>query len=248
VSHARWPSLAESSLDVSAAGAASASASRPRRWWIGLGAIVAAAASFALVAPRQRTLALRWLESEYHARLRPTADAISNSAPALRPGASAAASTPPAIGGATAQLEAQVTPPAGTMGESAVELPGTRDQAATGAFSAGTSAEDASFGAAGANVPNEDVARDTPASGNGSARKSKLVTRNARSAGTASKARAQVAAVRKPALRADRDQTTSSTTTSSTRVAARSATKARATRQNTPRKDGRSGIIRETPF
>jgi hypothetical protein len=124
-------------------------------------------------------------------------------------------------------------------------------------------AEDSSAAEAAAKLPNDDPPGDAFASGSASrepiqnadlsakpsntgdassAKQSKSAARDARSGGTTSKARAQVAAPRKPSQRGNNQQTASATD-----VAVRT-TKARATRQNTPRKDSGSGIIRETPF
>lgn len=257
-----WPSLAESSLDVSAEVAALRTASRQRPWWRGLGAIAAAAAVFAIVAPRQRTQALRWVESEYRTRLQPRGEAISDTARALRPVANATASSASTIDRATAQLELPVAAPQRAAGELAAVPPGVRGMTATVAAAAGA-IEDSSAAAASAKLANDDGSDHAHASGNASseplqntelsatpssagaesaAAKSKPAARDARAGGTTSKARAQVAAPRKPSQRGSNQQTVSATT-----VPVR-ATKARATRQNTPRKDSGSGIIRETPF
>jgi len=278
-----WPSPAESALDVSTEVAALRTASRRRPWWIGLGTIAAVAALFALAAPRQRTLALRWLESEYHVRVHPTADAISDTARALRPGVSAATSIASAVQRATAQLEPAVAVAPRAIGGLGADPAGVRELAATAASPARELAQDSSTAAA-ATPANEDLPRDVRTAANAarepkenaevaakpassdiesSPTKSKRAARaarsgssdarpesneartgssDARSGGTTSRARAQVAAPRKPSQHSDNRPAASAS-----KVAA-SATKARATRQNTPRKDGGSGIIRETPF
>lgn len=211
-----WPSLAVSSLDVSAEVSALRKVSRWRPRWIGLGAIAAAAAVFAIAAQRPRALALRWLEGEDRARLRPAAGAISDTAQALRPGANAATSTSSASDRVAAQLEPPVAILPRATGEPAA------DQASGNAASEADETSDVSAKHSSSGAPS-------------GATKSKQAARDARSGGTTSRARAQVAAPRKPSQRSDSHQTGS-------------ATKARATRQNTPRKDSGSGIIRETPF
>lgn len=258
-----WPSLAESPLDVSAEVAALRTASRRRSWWVGLGTIAAAAAVFAIVTPRQRTQALRWVETEYHARLQPREDAISDTARALRPVANATASTSSTTDRETAQLELPVAAPQRAAGELAAVPAGVREMTASVAAAASAVAEDSSAAAARAELANDEVSDHAHASGSASSEqpqntefsatpasagaestavKSKPAARDARAGGTTAKARAQVAAPRKPSQRGSNQQSTSATN-----VAVR-ATKARATRQNTPRKDGGSGIIRETPF
>jgi hypothetical protein len=230
--------------------------------------IAAAAALFAIAAPRQRTLALRWVEREYRVRLRSTAAAISDTTRALRPGSNAAMSPPAAIDRVTAQIEPPIRVPPRATGEQAAADPvGAQASATTAASAAAGSAEDSSEGAAGAQRPNEDLARDTQAPGDATlephdssqvsaapassatesrASNSKQAARDVRSAGTTTKARAHVAAPRKRAQGDDNRRTASATKVPAT--SGSSATKARATRQNTPRKDNGSGIIRETPF
>jgi hypothetical protein len=260
VSPGPWPSLAQSSLDVSAEVAALRTASRRRPWWVGLGTIAAATAFLAIAAPHQRKLALRWLEGEYRARLRPTAAAaISDTARALRP-ASSAATPPLTLDRAVAQLESPIAVPPQAMAEPVADPPGARAVVSA----AGGSAEDSSEGAAAAtNRPSDELAREIHGLGAAShdstesadvavppaspriqsgAQKGKQTARDAPSGGTTTRARAHVAAARKPSQRDDKRQTSSAT-----KLAAR-ATKARGARQNTPRKDSGSGIIRETPF
>jgi hypothetical protein len=229
---------------------------------MGLGTLAAAAALCAIVAPRQRTQALRWMESEYRAQLQPKADALSDTARALRPVASADTSPTSTSERATAQLELAVAAPRAAA-EPAAAPSGGREMTPTVAEAGHAIAEDSSAAAAGAKLPNDGLPRGVVASDSASrepvqnaqlsakpavrgdessAKKSKSGARDARSAGTTSKARAQVAAPRKPSQRGNNQQTASATD-----VAVR-ATKARATRQNTPRKESGSGIIRETPF
>src|SRR5262249_51874228 len=132
---------------------------------VGLGSIAAAAAVFALVAPRQRTQVLRWVESEYRVRLDPGADAISDTARALRPAASAATSTPSTIDRDTAQLEQPVPAPPPAAGDPAAAPRGVREMTPAVTAAASAIAEDSSAAAASAKLPNDDLTRDAPASG-----------------------------------------------------------------------------------
>jgi hypothetical protein len=229
ISPAPWPSLAQSSLDVSAELAALRATSRRRSWWIGLGAIAAAAAIFGIAAPRQRAHALRWLENEYQARRRPAAVAISDAAPALRPGATAALASASGREPGAAQLEAPAPVLQPAPAEGVADTPRTMAEASSRASDETTQSS----------VPAE------PPASTGVERassKSKQAGREPRSAGTTTKPRTRVAAARKPSQKEDNGQASSAT-----RVAA-GRTKARSTRQNPPRKDGGGGIIRETPF
>jgi hypothetical protein len=251
-SAAPWPSLAQSSLDVSAEVAALRTASRRRTWWVGLGTIAAAAAIFAIAAPRQRTQALRWLQSEYQARQRPTAAAILDAAEALRPRSTAATASPSDSERGTAQLE----PPWAVAQQAAEEATADAPRAMAQALAAPSdeSTEELSGGAAGAKLLDPELSPDTPARGGApddpgvssgverSDRKAKQAGRDARAGGTTTKPRTRVAAARKASQRDDNRPNSSAT------KAAAGMTKARSTRQNTPRKSGGGGIIRETPF
>jgi hypothetical protein len=228
ISPAPWPSFAQSSLDVPAELAALRAASRRRSWWIGLGAVAAAAAIFGIAAPRQRAHALRWLENEYDARRRPSAVAISDAIPALRPGATAALASASGREPGAAQLEAPPPVLQPAPAEGVADNPRTLPEASSRAPDESTQSS----------VPAE------PPASTGierSTSKSKQAGREARS-GTTTKPRARVAAARKPSRNEENGRASSTT-----RVAA-GRTKARSARQNPPRKDGGGGIIRETPF
>ena len=249
LSPAPWPALGRSSLEVSAEVATLRTASRRRPWWVGLGTIAAAAVVFAIAAPRQRTQALRWLESVYGAPRQTASVAISDTARALRPGSSAATALASASDSRSGQLELPGTLPQRAMAEPSAAGAGEEEQAVTVPSPAVGSNQgpvrDVQALATAVHEAAESAELASPPAGSRAeigAPKNKQAARDARSGGTTTKARTRVAAPRKASRGADNRQSASAA-----KVAA-GATKARATHQNTPRKDGGSGIIRETPF
>ncbi|MEO8185525.1 MAG: hypothetical protein ABI895_42500, partial [Deltaproteobacteria bacterium] len=247
--------LVESSLDVSAEVAALRASSGRRHWFVGLGAVAAVVALFAVGAPRERTLALRWLRREYQVRVHASAEAVADTARALRPTASVAAPASvtespvpaplPAVAVATAPVE-------GSM--STLALTSTRVAAAPAApaVAAPEAALPAVPATAAAGVPSTGALSTAPSRSNETALRSpegsarpratpasspspRPATRDSHKlSGSTSKARQQVAAARKHSQRPA--------------ALAANATKPRATHQNSPRKDAGDGIIRETPF
>jgi len=256
-----WSALVESSLDVSSEVAALRPSAARRSWLVGLGGIGAIVALLAVGAPRERTLALHWLRQEYQARMQPLVESTTGGGitetGALRPTAMAAndvatSSAPPSGSAAGTALPGADMPPAASPSAASLaartvaDVPRARD----GAEQNVTAAEPARDAHA-----NEKPASEKPPAQDAFAKgtETKAPTAKATSARTTNarattamaheahsatggpvKARARVAAPRKP----------------STDPAALAAnvTKPRATRQNSPRKDTGGGIIRETPF
>jgi len=247
--------LVESSLDVSAEVAALRASSGRRHWFVGSAAVAAVAlALFAVGAPRERTLALSWLRRQYQVRVHPSVEPTTATARALRPSASVVApasltespvpAPPPAV--ATAPAEGSTSTVALTsasVGAAPAAAPIAAPEVALPAFPAIAAAGVPSTGALLPTAPsrsNETALRSPeggarPKATPSSSPPARPATRDSHNlSGRTSKDRPQVAAPRK------RSQRPAALTAD--------ATKPRATRQNSPRKDAGDGIIRETPF
>jgi len=263
----QWSALVESSLDVSAEVAA-LRPSTVRSWLVGLAGIAGVVALFAVGAPRERALALRWLQQEYQARVNPVAQAdtgaaITDSGRALRPTASLTASGAvgsSALTGAPSAVARSVVLEATVAASSAIPSSSLQGTASPTSALPAASLPAAPLPAAPAQAaPILAVADDKPLAGEPSEKRrapvaaarvtaakvtapkvtapkvTAAVSREARSGtGSSTSARARVAAPRKPSQEPA--------------ALAANATKPRATRQNSPRKDTGGGIIRVTPF
>jgi hypothetical protein len=234
--------LADSAIDVSAEVAALRSIGGRRPWALMLLAAAGILGLIALTAPRERTVALLWLREAYASRTQSAAQALLP-IPALEappsgsdigPREPLAAPTSdngaaPLLPGSTEPTAAGAVPPAVNTEETKAEPPATALQAV---IQEGMLQEAAPQGAA----PQETataraVEPVTAAAGSAVALAAKASPRVARASG--SRAR-PVAATRKRSPRAA--------------ALALGRTKPRSTRQNSTRKDGGSGIIRQTPF
>jgi hypothetical protein len=231
----QWSALVESSLDVSAEVAALRASNGRRYWFAAAGTVAALAALFAVGAPRERTLALRWVRQEYQARVHPSVGAITDSARALRALASVAAPSHMAeLPGAAPLSPVAAAPSAASVLVEGVPVEGVPVEASTRTAAA---LETALPAAAAAALPAEPSTAPPPAAPlpSHAAPSPRPAARDARNpASNTSKARQQAAAPRKGSQRPA--------------ALAANAIKPRTTRQNSPRKDAGGGIIRETPF
>jgi hypothetical protein len=262
----QWSALVESSLDVSAEVAALRPSTARRSWLVGLAGIAALVALFAVGAPRERALALRWLNQEYQARVNPSAQAnmtapLTDNGRALRPTASLTA--PGAVGSAApamarSAVSRSVALEATVAASSATPLPSP-----PGPASPTPALPEASLPAATAQAaPILAVADDKALAGDGSEKKRAQVTAARVAAPKATGAGVTAAKITAPKATAavSREARSGTGSTASARVAAprkpsqeptalaANVTKPRAARQNSPRKDAGGGIIRVTPF
>ena len=241
---------------------------RRRSWLVGIGSFVATLLVFAVAAPRERTLALRWLRDEYRSRIQPIQMTVADTARALKPGVvEPARNAGPAqsVEGARAEAE-QVRNEAAAPGTGSLPDPAIDVAAATAATAMEVAREPASGPARPGQVerssleraqqaalpsdPSHGDADGNDADGN-DVNDSDLDEKAApppRSVGakraTREQPKAQVAAPRKRSTRVSANKAGGA----DSKPRAARATKERSPRQNSPRRDSSGGIIRETPF
>jgi len=184
----------------------------------------------AWTAPRERTLALRWLREAYASRTQSAAQALLPLPPVLeppvvepRPSPSGSDITP------SEPLAAQPTSDNGTV----PSPPGSTEPAAAGVAPTEAAAEE--IKAEHPSAANPKLADPNTSAAPGAVVLAAKATPHVARASVANGSRTRpVAATRKRSPRAA--------------ALALGGTKPRSTRQNSPRKDGGSGIIRQTPF
>jgi hypothetical protein len=250
-------SLSQSSADVPLARAARRRSQRRRGWLVGIASFTATLAGFALAAPGERELAVRWLSDEYQSWIQPSMDTVANTARALRPGRvvepadrglAPTSSSGVAMRGTVAEPQRieERAPPAGFArpaatgsAATAIAAPATevasepRSETASGSVSSTSLLTPARADEAPKPRPSE----VSPRAGAGSTSPSTPHRAAGDENAPSSPSKLQLAAPRKRSTRS----------TVATAPAARP-TKERATRQNTSRRDVNGGIIRETPF
>lgn len=249
--------LAPSSPDIAAELAALRRSQRRRSWLVGVGAFAATLAVFAIAAPRERALAVRWLRDEYRSRLQPSPYTVADTARALQPSVvepvSEGAGVTPKVEmpGAAAEMRRIEGTPSPTMTDSrpdpaidgppattapvteVASKPRSQTTPASGLLVSDQMQPGAPHGAA---VPAETLA-------DGSA---PLPPRAAATKATAVvQTHSRVAA---PRQRSTRRAAGARATTADVKARAPRSTKERSTRQNSPRRGINGGIIRETPF
>jgi hypothetical protein len=218
---------------------------RRRSWLVGMASFAATLAVFALAAPRERALAFRWLLDEYQQRAQPSLHAVADSARALKPSSlvEPRATSPSPASSATEPIEEvpaveprrdpEIDMPVATTATAAEVAREPRSAAPTEPVSRAQS-EEAQHAAAGGEVPSDGSA--PPAQ------------RAAQREGVASRASAQVAAPRQRSARTTAKTSAATKTSAGVKPRAARSTKERSTRQNSSRRGGNGGIIRETPF
>jgi len=222
--------LADSAVDVSAEVAALRSVGSRRRSALTLLAAAGIVGVLAWTAPRERTLALRWLREAYASRTQSAAQALLPLPPV---------SEPPVVEPRPSSSGSDIT-----TGEPLTAQP-TSDNGTVP--SRPSSTEPAAAGVAPTEAAPEEMKAEHPSAVNGGA-----ADPNPSAAPSAvvlsAKATPQVA--RASVASGSRTRPVAATRKRSPRAAALALgrTKPRSTRQNSSRKDGGSGIIRQTPF
>lgn len=241
--------------DIAADAASFRRGQRRRSWLVGMGSFAATLAVFAIAAPRERALAARWMQDEFQARVQPSLRVVTDSVRALKPSVVEPGPARPGLverperAGASAEMRPIEEPPllgpadlrpAPAVGNAAPTAPAmevvSKPASETAPASGPLPSSNKPPGALGPAQPNTDALVDSSASPPAAPELEVMDSAQAKS---------QVAAPRKRSTRA---AVKGRATTAEIKLRAARTTKARAARQNSPRRAGNGGIIRETPF